>query len=47
MLRRDRKIAVEIVETAGLISVLRFNHLQPGTNNPAVRRVLLNTLNQR
>ena len=38
LLRRSRDIAIEVVNTAGALGMLRFNHLHPPFDNPAVRR---------
>jgi peptide/nickel transport system substrate-binding protein len=46
-LRRNREIAVEVINTAGNLGVLRFNHLQPPFDNPAIRRALLPAVDQR
>ena len=45
-LRRDPNLKVEVVETTGLIGVLRFNHLYPPFDNPAIRRAALQAVNQ-
>ncbi len=45
-LRRNRQIEVSTLESAGFIGFLRFNHLQPPFNNPAVRRAILGAINQ-
>lgn len=47
LLKRDRQINVQVVETAGLMSVLRFNHFQLPLDNIRIRRVLLNAVSQR
>ena len=46
-LRRDKNLKVEVVETTGLIGVLRFNFLHPPFDNPAIRRAALQAVNQR
>ena len=46
LLRKHKDIAVEVVNTAGTLGVLRFNHLHPPFDNPAVRRALLPALDQ-
>ena len=46
-LKADRNLRVEVVETTGLIGVLRFNHLYPPFDNPAIRRAALQAVNQR
>ena len=47
VLRRSRDIAVEVVNTAGALGVLRFNHLHPPFDRVAVRRALLPAIDQR
>ena len=47
LLRKDRNLDLKVVETTGLIGFLRFNHLHPPFDNPAIRRVLLKTVRQR
>lgn len=46
-LRQDKNLKVEVVETTGLIGVLRFNFLYPPFDNPAIRRAALAAVNQR
>ena len=46
-LRADRNLRVEVMETTGLIGVLRFNQLYPPFDNPAIRRAALKAVNQR
>jgi peptide/nickel transport system substrate-binding protein len=46
-LRQDKNLKVEVVETTGLIGVLRFNFLYPPFDNPAIRRAALQAVNQR
>jgi peptide/nickel transport system substrate-binding protein len=46
-LRRNPQIAIEVINTAGNLGVLRFNHLQPPFDNPAIRRALLPAIDQR
>ena len=47
VLRRNRQIAVQLVNTAGNLGVLRFNFLHPPFDNPAVRRAILPAIDQR
>ncbi len=47
VLRRNRDIAVEVVNPAGNLGVLRFNFLHPPFNDPAIRRALLPAVDQR
>jgi len=46
-LKSDHNLKVEVVETTGLIGVLRYNHLHPPFDNPAIRRACLRAVNQR
>ena len=46
LLRRSRGVKVVIQEPSGQISILRFNHLQPPFNNPAIRRAVLGAVDQ-
>lgn len=45
-LRQSTGLKVEVVETKGLTGFLRFNHMFPPFDNPAVRRALLKAVNQ-
>jgi peptide/nickel transport system substrate-binding protein len=45
-LRGDANLNVEVVETTGLIGVLRFNQLFPPFDNAAIRRAALKAVNQ-
>lgn len=45
-LRRNRNIEISTLETSGWVGFLRFNHLQPPFNNPAIRRAILGAINQ-
>ncbi len=47
MLRRSVDIAVEAVNTAGALGMLRFNHLHPPFDNPGVRRAVQMAVAQR
>jgi peptide/nickel transport system substrate-binding protein len=47
LLRRNRDIAVELINTAGNLGVLRFNFLHPPFDNPAIRRAILPAVDQR
>jgi peptide/nickel transport system substrate-binding protein len=46
-LKADRNLRVEVMETTGLIGVLRFNHLYPPFDNAAIRRAALQAVNQK
>ncbi|WP_159992804.1 ABC transporter substrate-binding protein [Roseomonas sp. 18066] len=45
-LRRNRDIVVEVKDPSGMNGQLRFNHLFPPFDNPAVRRVVLKAVSQ-
>jgi peptide/nickel transport system substrate-binding protein len=46
LLRRNRDILVENPDPTGFIGLLRFNHLQPPFDDPAMRRALLSAIVQ-
>lgn len=46
MLRRHADLKVEIHDRAGVMAMIRFNHLHPPFNNPAIRRALLGGVSQ-
>jgi peptide/nickel transport system substrate-binding protein len=46
-LKADRALRVEVMETTGLIGMLRFNHLFPPFDNPAIRRAALHAVSQK
>jgi peptide/nickel transport system substrate-binding protein len=46
LFRRNRQIVVETRDTIGTIGMLRFNHLHPPFDTPAMRRALLFAINQ-
>jgi peptide/nickel transport system substrate-binding protein len=46
LLKGDEGISVEVVDKSGYVGQLRFNHLLPPFNNPAMRRALLAGINQ-
>ncbi|MBR0684053.1 ABC transporter substrate-binding protein [Roseomonas eburnea] len=46
VMRRHRDIVLERVDFGGLMAMLRFNHLHPPFDNPAVRRALLHSVTQ-
>jgi len=46
LLRRNRDILVENPDPTGFIGLLRFNHLTPPFNDPAIRRALLSAIAQ-
>jgi peptide/nickel transport system substrate-binding protein len=46
VLRRHRDVVVERTDFGGLVAHLRFNHLHPPFDDPAIRRALLRSINQ-
>lgn len=46
VLRKNPNITVGSIDLAGVPCVLRFNHLQPPFDDPAMRRALLGAVNQ-
>jgi peptide/nickel transport system substrate-binding protein len=46
LLARHADVTVEIKEPAGAVGIMRFNHLHPPFDNPAVRRALLGAVDQ-
>ncbi|MDP9096534.1 MAG: ABC transporter substrate-binding protein, partial [Pseudomonadota bacterium] len=46
LLQRDPAIVTRVTEPAGSIGIMRFNHLHPPFDNPAIRRALLGAVNQ-
>lgn len=46
-LRADPTIKIRILDRAGSICIMRFNHLYPPFDNPAIRRALLGAVSQR
>ena len=46
-LQRNRALTVRVTDRTGEIGCLRFNHLHPPFNNPAIRRVILEAVDQR
>lgn len=47
VLRKDPTIVVEVKDRAGIVGQVRLNHLQPPFDNPAVRRVILQAIDQK
>ena len=45
-LRRNRDVVVEVKDPSGMNGQLRFNHLFPPFDNPAIRRVVLKAVSQ-
>ena len=46
LLARNADVTVEVKEAAGAIGIMRFNHLYPPFDNPAIRRALLGAVDQ-
>jgi peptide/nickel transport system substrate-binding protein len=46
LLARNPGVTVEVKEASGSIAILRFNHLYPPFDNPAIRRALLGAIDQ-
>jgi peptide/nickel transport system substrate-binding protein len=46
LLKQDGNIAITELDPTGLPAMMRFNHLQPPFNNPAIRRALLGAVDQ-
>ncbi len=46
LLRRNRAITVDRIDAGGTMAMLRFNHLHPPFDDPAVRRAILPALAQ-
>ena len=47
MLQADKKLVVRVLDRTGEIGCLRFNHLYPPFDNPAVRRVVSTAIDQK
>ena len=46
LLKQQRRLKVETVNPTGTIATLRFNHLNPPFDNPALRRAMLGAVEQ-
>ncbi len=46
LLKRARDVKVEVKDKAGLMGMIRLNHLQPPFDNSAIRRAFLPAINQ-
>ncbi len=46
LIRKDRNLRYGVLETEGNFMMVRFNHLQPPFNNPAMRRIILRAVDQ-
>jgi peptide/nickel transport system substrate-binding protein len=47
MLRTNKELTVDVKNRMGGIGCIRFNHLYPPFDNPAIRRLVLSAVNQR
>jgi peptide/nickel transport system substrate-binding protein len=47
LLQRARDVRIEQIDPVGSILMMRFNHLHPPFNNPAIRRAVQMAVNQR
>jgi peptide/nickel transport system substrate-binding protein len=47
MLKRNSALEITVKDRMGEIGCMRFNHLYPPFDNPAIRRVVLSAINQR
>ena len=47
MLRANKNLTVDVKNRMGSIGCIRFNHLYPPFDNPAIRRLVLSAVNQR
>ena len=46
VLKRNANLAVAVKDRTGQAGVIRFNHLYPPFDNPAIRRIVLSAVNQ-
>jgi peptide/nickel transport system substrate-binding protein len=46
VLARNPNVTIEVKETAGSFAIMRFNHLYPPFNDPAIRRAMLGAVDQ-
>ncbi len=46
LLRKNKDVTVDVIDTLGYCAVLRFNHLHPPFNNAAIRQALLGAFSQ-
>jgi len=46
LLQRSRSVVTRVLEPTGALQFLRFNHLHPPFDNPAIRRAVLGAVNQ-
>jgi peptide/nickel transport system substrate-binding protein len=46
VLARNRQLKLEVIETSGFPGFIRFNHLYPPFDNPAIRRAVVMAVNQ-
>jgi peptide/nickel transport system substrate-binding protein len=46
LMRRSRDVVIEVSDPTGQISIMRLNHLHPPFDNPAIRQIVLRTVDQ-
>jgi len=46
LLRRNRRVTVRVLDPTGALQFLRFNHLHPPFDNPAIRRAIIGAIAQ-
>ena len=46
VLKRSNRLTVAVKDQTGQTGIIRFNHLQPPFDNPAIRRIVLKAVNQ-
>jgi len=46
LLKQNRAVTVRVLDPTGFVAMLRFNHLQPPFDNPAIRRAVLKAVSQ-
>lgn len=44
--RRDKAITIDVIDRTGYMPIIRFNHLHPPFDNPAIRRAMLGAVSQ-
>lgn len=47
LIKRNKDLAFEVKNTMGSVGCIRFNHLNPPFDNPAIRRLVLACVNQK
>ena len=46
LLRRNRRVTARVLDPTGALQFIRFNHLYPPFDNPAIRRAVIGAVNQ-